>query len=147
MSSIETGMQYGIQSMNVHSLGMNITAHNVANVNTAGFKPQHPVYATGPDGWGVRVDAVLQDTTARGQQPDSVQSTAMINASSSVAPEIANPSGTDIAREMVNMVATQYGYEANAKLVRTADSMLGYLLDMKAWRFRYSGFPLFFYLE
>lgn len=39
---------------------MAVTAHNVANVNTAGFEPQRALYATGPQGRGVRLDAVSQ---------------------------------------------------------------------------------------
>lgn len=125
-------MQYGGQAMNSLSWGMATTAHNLANVNTAGFKPQHPVYATGPDGWGVQVDAVLQDVTARGQQPASVQRDVTVNASSVATYANSNASATDVAREMANMVATSAGYTANAKVVASADAMLGYLLDIKA---------------
>lgn len=132
MSSISVSMQYGGQAMNSLSWGMATTAHNLANVNTAGFKPQHPVYATGPDGWGVQVEAVLQDVTARGQQPATVQR----DVSNSVGPADASVSlghsATDVAREMANMVATNAGYTANAKVLATADAMLGYLLDVKA---------------
>lgn len=46
--------------MNTHSWGMAVASHNVANVSTAGFEPQRAVYATGPAGQGVRLDAVLQ---------------------------------------------------------------------------------------
>lgn len=132
MSSISASMQYGGQAMNSLSWGMATTAHNLANVNTAGFKPQHPVYATGPDGWGVQVDAVLQDVTARGQQPASVQRDVTVNASSVATYANSNASATDVAREMANMVATSAGYTANAKVVASADAMLGYLLDIKA---------------
>lgn len=125
-------MQYGVQGMNAHAWGMSTTAHNLANVNTAGFKPQRPVLATGANGLGVQVDAVVQDVTSTGQRPASVQSTAMLQASPTIAPEMISPSNTDVARESANMVTTHIGYAANAKIVGTADTMLGYLLDMKA---------------
>lgn len=132
MSSISASMQYGAQAMNSLSWGMATTAHNLANVSTAGFKPQHPVYATGPDGWGVQVDAVLQDVTARGQQPATVQRELGYNTASAGTVESVRPSATDIAREMAQMVATSAGYNANAKVEASADAMLGYILDIKA---------------
>ena len=130
--SIISSMDYASQAMGVHAWGMATAAHNVANVNTAGFNPQHAVYATGPDGWGVQLDAILQDADALGRQPAEPRSRAMVNASSVVAPETTSPSGTDLSREMVHMISYQRGYQANAQVVRTADGMLGYLLDMKA---------------
>ena len=60
MSGINTSMQLGASAMNTHSWGMAVSAHNVANVSTPGFEPQRAVYATGPEGQGVRLDAVLQ---------------------------------------------------------------------------------------
>ena len=42
------------------------------------------------------------------------------------------PSGTELAREMPGMIITQRTYEANAQTVRTADEMLGTLLNLKA---------------
>ena len=132
MHSISASMQYGVQAMNAHAWGMATTAHNVANVHTAGFKPQRTVLATGADVFGVQVDAVVQDVTSTGQRSASVQSTAMLQASPSIAPEMLNPSNTDVARESANMVTSHWSYAANAKIVETADSMLGYLLDMKA---------------
>lgn len=50
MSSISAGMSLGASAMSAHSGGMAVTAHNVANVNTAGFEPQRALYATGPQG-------------------------------------------------------------------------------------------------
>ena len=69
MSGITGSMNLGASAMNAHSWGMAVTAHNVANVNTAGFAPQHAVYATGPGGRGVRLDAVLQDSGVAGRFP------------------------------------------------------------------------------
>ena len=89
MSGITGSMNLGASAMNAHAWGMAVTAHNVANVNTAGFTPQHAVYATGPG-------------------------------------------GTDLGREMTQMISTQRTYEANAQVVRTGDAMLGTLLDLKA---------------
>ena len=126
MSGITGSMYIGALAMDAHSWGMAVTAHNVANVNTAGFTPQRAVYATGPGGRGVRLDAVLQDAGAAGRLD------AATNSDPSMPPEFVNPSGTDLGREMTQMISTQRIYEANAQTVRTGDAMLGVLLDLKA---------------
>lgn len=133
MSSISTSMQLGASAMNTHSWGMAVTAHNVANVSTAGFEPQRAVYATGPAGQGVRLDAVLQGNgvpNAAGTPYSAAQ--AVYDVTSGLPLEATNPSGTDLGREMVSMITSQHAYKANAAVVRTGDDMLGTLLDIKA---------------
>lgn len=133
MSGITGSMNLGASAMNAHSWGMAVTAHNVANVNTAGFVPQHAVYATGPGGRGVRLDAVLQDSGVAGRLPAEVRNNPAVSAApASVESDFVNPGGTDLGREMTQMISTQRTYEANAQVVRTGDAMLGTLLDLKA---------------
>ena len=133
MSGITGSMNLGASAMNAHSWGMAVTAHNVANVNTAGFASQHAVYATGPGGRGVRLDAVLQDSGVAGRLPAEVRNTPAVSAApASVESDFVNPGGTDLGREMTQMISTQRTYEANAQVVRTGDAMLGTLLDLKA---------------
>jgi flagellar basal body rod protein FlgG len=40
-------------------------------------------------------------------------------------------SGTDLAREMVDMMVSQRSFEANVRSIQTADDMLGVVLDIK----------------
>ena len=99
----------------------------------AGFAPQHAVYATGPGGRGVRLDAVLQDSGVAGRLPAEVRNNPAVSAApASVESDFVNPGGTDLGREMTQMISTQRTYEANAQVVRTGDAMLGTLLDLKA---------------
>lgn len=133
MSGITGSMNLGASAMNAHAWGMAVTAHNVANVNTAGFTPQHAVYATGPGGRGVQLDAVLQDSGVAGRLPAEVRNNPAVSAApASVESDFVNPGGTDPGREMTQMISTQRTYEANAQVVRTGDAMLGTLLDLKA---------------
>lgn len=136
MSSIPAGMSIAASAMNAHSRGMAVTAHNLANVNTAGFEPQRAAYATGPQGQGVRVDAVFQGSGLAGAVDGPAQGLSdpalLRGAASGLLPEAVQPSGTEPAREMTQMIATQRTYEANAQVVRSGDAMLGTLLDMKA---------------
>ena len=47
-----------------------------------------------------------------------------------IIPGALQSSGTDIAREMVNMILGQRSFEANIKTVQTGDEMLGSILDI-----------------
>lgn len=137
MSSISAGMSLGASAMSAHSGGMAVTAHNVANVNTAGFEPQRALYATGPQGRGVRLDAVSQRSPQVGRvdspAAQGLSDAALTeSAASGRLPEAVQPSGTDVGLEMTRMISTQQSYEASAQVVRVGDVMLGTLLDMKA---------------
>ncbi|MDR3358058.1 MAG: flagellar basal-body rod protein [Desulfovibrio sp.] len=140
-------MSIGAQALNSYSVGMAVTAHNVANVNTSDFKPQTAVFATGQDGVGVRLETIFQDNGLARPRPldmaDSLASPtdlygwAVVNAAiapdgdaNGMSPEFINPSGTDFGREMVNMIVAQYSFGANAVAIRSADDMAGTLLDI-----------------
>ncbi|MDR2573684.1 MAG: flagellar basal body protein [Desulfovibrio sp.] len=147
MNGITESMSIGAQALNAYSVGMAVTAHNVANVNTAGFKPQTAVFATGPDGVGVQLETIFQgDGIARPlDMPDSLTSPALLHSEAvtraaaannadmnGLPPEIVSPSGTDLGREMVNMIIARYSFEANAATIRAADEMSGALLNITA---------------
>jgi len=68
MMSTSSSMQLGASAMNAYSWGMAVTAHNVANVNTAGFEPQRAVYANNSHNQGVSFDAVLKDAGSAAAQ-------------------------------------------------------------------------------
>lgn len=110
-------------ALKAQSQGLAVTAHNVANVSTGGFRPRHAAYATGPEGFGVRLNAVLPPAEA----PDPAQAVYDVTANAGLV-----PSGTDLAVGAVEMISAQHAYAANAQAVRTADAMLGTLLDIRA---------------
>lgn len=123
MSSVMSlGMNFAAQALQVHSVGMQVAAHNIANISTDEFRPQVATYATGSRGNGVELESVRQPDLAMGSQKAG----------------LVNPltgkqaSGTDLAGEMVHMIATQHGFDANAAVIRTADEMTGTLLNIKA---------------
>lgn len=118
-----------IQAMQALSAAQRVTANNVANVSTEGFEPSRVHLEDGPGGEGVRVSAVNRvnaaaPATRRGQTV----------ADESVAGENvhgAQPSKTDMAREMVEMIKNQRGLEANAAFYRNMNDMLGFVVDLK----------------
>jgi flagellar hook protein FlgE len=84
------------------------TAANIANVNTPGFDSYQVSQAETPPG-GVRVASVSRTLN---NQPDQ--------------------SGTDLNREMVNLVQNKHEFAANAKVIRAQNEMTGALLDIIA---------------
>ncbi len=98
---------------------MEVTAHNVANVNTDGFKKSGTEFIEMETGGVLPVvhkdesagPAVLKDT---GYGPAQV--------------ELSN---VDLGEEAVNQIVAQRGFEANLRTLKTADDMLGSILDTK----------------
>ena len=114
-------MNWASGGLGVHSVGMQVSAHNIANVSTDSFSPQRAVYATGHSGDGVVLDAVYK-----------VDAAAMQGLPRDYGVAVQPISGTELSREMPQMIMTQRGFEANAAAVRTADQILGTIIDMVA---------------
>ena len=131
---ISSALYMGAGAMQAHSWGMAVSAHNVANVSTDGFTPQRALFATGPGGRGVTLDTVLREPPLGGavSAPDRRGASGDVSAAAGLPPEAMRPSGTELAKEMPRMIITQRTYESNAQTVRTADDMLGTLLNIKA---------------
>ena len=96
-----------------------VTANNVANVNTDGFKNSHTEFVSVETG-GV-LPVVRKDDSAgptvlsdRGQGPTQM--------------ELSN---VDLGEETINQILAQREFEANIHTLQTADDMLGTVLDMK----------------
>ncbi len=116
--------------MNAFSTGMQAVAHNIANVNTAGFDPLSVRYATGAAGEGVSVGSI------RGAQQFHVAwaegDSSSLSRGAGLPPEALAPSGTDVAHEFATMISTEHAFAANAAMGRVWDEMLGAVLDVKA---------------
>ena len=84
-------------------LRLNASAHNVANLNTPGFKDQTVQQQAVPPTGGV------QARTAQAARP-----------------------GVALEAEAVEQITASYAFKANALVLRTADDMAGTLLDTLA---------------
>jgi flagellar hook-associated protein FlgK len=91
-----------LSGMNAASLGLASAAHNVANLQTPGFRRQLTVQEALPEG-GVAVDV----TQAR-------------------------VAGDALAEDVVQQMSAAYSFKANLMTLRTHDRMLGSLLDLQA---------------
>lgn len=89
-----------------HSRAVHVAAHNVANVNTDGYR-------------SVRYDGATDGVTTRNAMgPDVVDADGNV------------PSGVDLASEFVEIKRAEIGYRANAAVLRVADRLTGELLDV-----------------
>lgn len=103
-----------LSALNSFATGVQGTAYNIANVNTASFQPVSVRYQSGRP-----ADQGVHPVITR-PAPDIVSG------------EQAAPfSHVDVAREMTNLITNQRAFEANATFIRTGDELLGVLVDLK----------------
>ena len=101
------------------STQVSVTANNLANVNTDGFKKSRTELIAMEFG-GVR--AAIQKIETAG--PTILNNTGY-------GPTQLEWSNVDLAEEAVNQIIGQRGFEANIQALTTADDMLGRILDIK----------------
>jgi flagellar hook protein FlgE len=94
--------------MQVSLTQQNVTANNIANVQTNGFSQLNAQQAS-VQPMGVRVTAI---TPTPNPNP--------------------NVSGTDLAQQMGNLVSNKGDLEANAKVFKVQNQMLGDVIDLIA---------------
>src|SRR5262245_11521577 len=108
-----------LSGLTAFSTQVAVSAHNVANVNTDGFKKSRTEFIAIESG-GVRL-AIQTDEPAG---PTILNHTGY-------APAQLELSNVDLGEEAVNQIIGQRGFEANLQALKTADEMLGHILDIK----------------
>lgn len=96
-----------------------VVAHNVANVNTEGFKKSRTEFVEIPNGG---VLPVVEKDEASG--PTVLRDTGGNQT-------MAELSNVDLGEEAVQQIVAQRSFEANLQTVRTGDALLGSILDMR----------------
>jgi flagellar hook protein FlgE len=99
-----------VSGMHVAKTMFDVTANDVANVNTAGFRPSRVDAAEAPDRSGAVVESIRPSDTA---PPPGL-------------------SGTDLAEEMTDLVVAAAAFRVNAGALRAQYVTTGYLLDVLA---------------
>jgi flagellar hook protein FlgE len=107
-----------ISALQAFRTKMDVTADNVANVNTEGFKKSKADIEEGAHG-DVRVEINRVDTP--GHRYQELKSEQVAEKESS---------NVNLEEEIPSMIVTQNAYEANLKTLQTQDTMLGSLLDI-----------------
>ncbi len=91
-----------LSGLNRATLGMQVSAHNVANASTSGFTRQELVSRTQPAGG---VSATVRN---------------------------ASVPGADLERDLVGQMQLSYEFKANILSLKAEDERLGQLLDLTA---------------
>ncbi len=107
----------GSSAISAFSVKMNVTANNLANVNSDGFKKNRTTFKEGFFG-GVEPN-VDQVNTPGFTKPIADNGELQTIEASNV----------DIAEEISESISTLSGYKANLKSIQVYDEMLGTLLD------------------
>jgi flagellar hook protein FlgE len=101
-------LQAAVSGLKASQTRVDVAAHDVANINTDGFRDYQPVQTeTYPS--GTEISALTRGPTP---PPDR--------------------SGTDFAVEAKEIMISVGSYKADARVFRVQNDMLGELLDMKA---------------
>jgi flagellar hook protein FlgE len=90
-----------LSALNAFGNALNVTANNIANMNTEGFKP---------------TSAVMNEDTQGGVKVTLSQT---------------QDAGVDIVKEMVDLMIEKNGVGANLKSLQTEDQVLKSLIDLK----------------
>ncbi len=97
-----------------------VSAHNIANVNTDGYKKSRAVIESNPAG---QPEVKVSESNAAGpvvQEPEGLPGGKRTRELSNV----------DFAEEFIQTTMAGYGYRANASIVRVQDEMVGTILDI-----------------
>lgn len=108
-----------LSALGAYEKKLNVTANNIANVNTDGFKKSRALLQEG-DPSGVVVSIRRVNTPGSPILPPDGTG------------ETRESSNVDLAEEIVDLHTTKYGFQANLKTLKTEDEMLGSLFDILA---------------
>ena len=108
-----------LSGLTAFSTQIDVTAHNVANVNTNGFKKSRTEFVA------VETGGVLPVI-----QKDESAGPAILN-DTGYGPAQLELSNVDLGEEALNQIIGQRWFEASLQALKTADDMLGLILDIK----------------
>jgi len=108
-----------VSALNAFGQKLGVTAGNIANVNTDGYKKYRAILQEGPYG-AVEVTAPSDETEIP------------LNRLEAGAPPAQKSSNVALEEEFPELITSVYGFKANLKTLKTQDEILGNLLDTLA---------------
>ena len=109
------------------SVSLQVSANNLANVNTNGFKQSDVRFETGPGDQGVRISEIRKDATPG--SPVEAPVYPIVGRQYEQHMGWVESSNTDVARQFVDMISASNAWKANTAAIRTADEMMGTLVN------------------
>ena len=97
---------------------MDVTADNIANVNTDGFKKKRLTFQEEDQGG---VQPVVEQVNTPGVIKEAIRNGQVTEVESS---------NVDLTEELPEMIITRSAYSANLKTLKTKDDMTGTVLDI-----------------
>lgn len=111
-------VQSNTSALKAFSRQMSVSANNVANALSDDFKKSRAINTEGENG---QVETVITKINTPGP---------LVEDPLSETGELKELSNTDIAEELVNQIAVEHGYKANAKVIQTYEDTTGSIIDM-----------------
>lgn len=111
-------VQQSLSALSAFRKSLDVTADNIANVNTDGFKKSRVTFSEQTPGG---VSAQVQQINTPGIPKETIQGDKLVDVESS---------NVDLADELTEMIPTQTAYTANLKTVSSSDEMIGALMDI-----------------
>jgi flagellar hook protein FlgE len=126
----------GLSGLAVHSAMVTNAAGNLANLNTTGYKSSRLALGTLPSmspggnevGQGAQILATYRDFSTG----PPLQLAAGTGGAGGLTQTALEGSNVDPAREMIDLMLGQRGFQASIKVLQTAGEMLGSVLDIRA---------------
>ena len=107
-----------LSALHAYKKSMGVTANNIANVNTEGFKKSR---ATMKEGLNASVEVDVKRVNTPGHPYQEFEGDQMVEKETS---------NVNLEEEFPDLTVTQRTYEANLKVLQTQDKMLGTMLDI-----------------
>ena len=107
-----------LSALQAYRKSMGVTANNIANVNTEGFKKSKATMIEGVNGG---VEVAVNKVNTPGSRYQELDGDQMVDKETS---------NVNLEEEFPDLMVTQRTYEANLKALQTRDKMLGTTLDI-----------------
>ena len=107
-----------LSALQAYKKSMGVTANNIANVNTEGFKKSRATMNEGVNGG---VEVAVNKVNTPGHRYQELDEDQMVDRETS---------NVNLEEEIPDLMVTQRTYEANLKVLQTRDKMLGTTLDI-----------------
>ncbi len=111
----------GVNALRAYDIRQQVNAHNVANVNTDGFKPSRVTLEELQNQNGSRIQEIKKEDND-------------LRAASTIENEREQkrPSETDLTQEFTQMIENKNAYNANAQAIRVNEQMSGEIINKLA---------------
>lgn len=123
-------IENNLSALDAFAISQQVTANNIANVNTDEFKASDVRLETGPEGQGVQVSEIRQDETPGPAMPYTDM--AVSGGNDPALSDVVEGSNTDYVRETLNMIQDENAYAVNVRAIQTQTELIGNFIDEMA---------------